>query len=40
MERISIITFIPTVENSTHHVDLSNIRRTILWTGEYKKQDG
>lgn len=33
-----MVTFVPTVENSTHYVNLLNIWRETLWIEEYKKQ--
>jgi len=38
VERISIVTVEPTVENSTHWANLLNIWRKTLWIEEYKKQ--
>ena len=33
-----MVTFVPTVENSTHDANLLNIGRKALWIEEYKKR--
>jgi hypothetical protein len=38
VERISMVTVVATVENSTHDAILLNIWRKTWWIEEYKKQ--
>jgi hypothetical protein len=39
VERVSIVTCVLTVENSTYAAKLLNNWRKILWIEEYKKQE-